>query len=104
MVVGRVAEGDHKGNLIVVCLDLMSGDVYERWIDPKDVAVCVERLPGRLLRALANCDEDHVRRNGTEILEDARDGYVSESAILYEGRGEIDQARRARWRRLAEDK
>jgi len=67
MVLGRVAEGEHRGHLVVLELNLTLCCMYQRWVDPQRVTYCCP-LPTHLFSFLAGLTPEKVRRSGEALL------------------------------------
>ena len=81
IVLGRVSEGIHTGNLVVLALSLPHGFLFERWIEPSDVIECYERRPVDLLSFIMTLDEHRCSLDAAQLLRDAHGGWLAQTHL-----------------------
>lgn len=80
VVLGRIAEGECEGHLLVLQLSLEHGSLFERWIDPTDVLFCGE-VPRNLFRWLSNSTDDDCKRDAPGLLAHLAYGTLMDSYV-----------------------
>ena len=80
IVVGRIAEGESRGSLVVLEFGRGLHHLYERWIKPEEVTSCY-RAPTRLFGFLATLTPTKARSNAEQLLRMSAAGSLSDSYI-----------------------